>query len=28
VAWAEAYLRTKWLLDPSSRLVTSYMAEK
>jgi len=22
VAWAEAYLRTKWHLDPSSRLAT------
>jgi len=22
VAWAEAYLRTKWYLDPSSRLAT------
>jgi len=23
VAWAEAYLRTKWHLDPSSRLATT-----
>ena len=23
--WAEAYLRTKWHLDPSSRLATEYM---
>ena len=24
VAWAEAYLRTKWHLDPSNRLVTMH----
>jgi len=24
VAWAEAYLRTKWSLDPSSRLATKH----
>jgi len=28
VAWAEAYLRTKWRLDPSSRLVTIDMGRK
>ena len=28
VAWAEAYLRTKWHLDPSSRLVTIDMGRK
>ena len=26
--WAEAYLRTKWHLDPSSRLATMIRAEK
>jgi len=25
VAWAEAYLRTKWHLDQSNRLATTYM---
>jgi len=25
VAWAEAYLRAKWHLDPSSRLATTDM---
>ena len=25
VAWAEVYLRTKWHLDPSSRLATTDM---
>ena len=28
VAWAEAYARTKWHLDPSSRLATSDMGQK
>jgi len=28
VAWAEAYLRTKWHLDPSSRLATRDMGRK
>jgi len=28
VAWAEAYLYTKWHLDPSSRLVTVDMGRK
>jgi len=28
VAWAEAYLRTKWYLDPSSRLATTDMGRK
>jgi len=28
VAWAEAYLHTKWHLDPSSRLVTIDMGRK
>ena len=28
VAWAEAYLRTKWHLDPSSRLATKVMGRK
>jgi len=28
VAWAEAYLRTKWHLDPSSRLTTTDMGRK
>ena len=28
VAWAEAYLRTKWQLDPSSRLATTDMDRK
>jgi len=28
VVWAEAYLRTKWNLDPSSRLVTIDMSQK
>jgi len=28
VAWAEAYLRTKWHLDPSSRLATTDMGRK
>jgi len=28
VAWAEAYLRTKWHLDPSSRLATTDMRQK
>ena len=28
VAWAEAYLRTKWHLDPSSRLPTTDMGQK
>jgi len=27
VAWIEAYLRTKWHLDPSSHLATTDMAE-
>jgi len=27
-AWAMAYLRTKWPLDPSSRLATINMAKK
>jgi len=27
-AWAEAYLRTKWHLDPSSRLATTDMGRK
>jgi len=26
--WAEAYLRTKWHLDPSSRLATTDMGRK
>ena len=28
VAWAEAYLRTKWHLDPSSRLATTDIGRK
>jgi len=28
VAWAEAYLLTKWHLDPSSRLATTDMGRK
>jgi len=28
VAWAEAYLRTKWHLDPCSRLVTIHVGRK
>jgi len=28
VAWAEAYLHTKWHVDPSSRLVTIGMGRK
>jgi len=28
VDWAEAYLRTKWHLDPPSRLATIYMGRK
>jgi len=28
VAWAKAYLRTKWHLDPSSRLATTDMGRK
>jgi len=28
MAWAEAYLRTKWHLDPCSRLVTTDMGRK
>ena len=28
VAWAEAYLRTKWYPDPSSRLATIDMGRK
>jgi len=28
VAWGEAYLRTKWHLDPSSPLVTINMGQK
>ena len=28
VAWAEAYLRTKWYLDPSSHLATTGMGRK
>jgi len=28
VAWAEAYHRTKWQLDPSSRLATTDMGQK
>ena len=28
VAWADAYLRTKWHLDPSSRLATIDMGRK
>jgi len=28
VAWAEAYLHTKWHLDPSSRLATIDMGRK
>ena len=28
MAWAEAYLRTKWHLDPSSRLATTDMGRK
>jgi len=28
VAWAEAYLPTKWYLDPSSRLATTDMGRK
>jgi len=27
VAWADAYLRTKWHLDPSSRLATTHSPE-
>jgi len=28
MTWAEAYLRTKWYLDPSSRLATTDMGQK
>jgi len=28
VAWAEAYLRTRWHLDPFSRLATTDMGQK
>jgi len=28
VAWAEAYLHTKWHLDPSSRVATTDMGQK
>ena len=28
VAWAEAYLQTKWHLNPSSRLATTDMGQK
>ena len=28
VVWAEAYLRTKWHLDPSGRLATTDMGQK
>ena len=28
MAWAEAYLLTKWYLDPSSRLATTDMGRK
>jgi len=28
VVWAEAYLRTKWHLDPGSHLVTTDMGRK
>jgi len=28
VAWAKAYLHTKWHLDPSSRLATADMGGK
>jgi len=28
VAWAEAYLRTKWYLNPSSRLAATNMGRK
>jgi len=28
IAWAEAYLHTKWHLDPSSRLTTTNMGRK
>jgi len=28
IAWAEAYLRTKWHLDPASRLATTVMGRK
>ena len=28
VAWAEAYLHTKWHLSPSSRLATTYVGRK
>jgi len=28
VAWADAYFRTKWHLDPSSRLATIDMGRK
>jgi len=28
VAWAKAYLRTKWHLDPSSRLAATDMGRK
>ena len=28
VAWAEVYFRTKWHLDPSSRLTTTDMGRK
>ena len=28
VAWAEAYLPTKWHLDPSSHLATTHMGRK
>ena len=28
VAWAKAYLRTKWHLDPSRRLATTNMGRK
>jgi len=28
VAWAEAYLRTKWYIDPSSHLATTDIVQK
>ena len=28
MAWVEAYQRTKWHLDPSNRLATTYMGQK
>ena len=28
VAWAEAYLRTKWHLDPSNRLATRHQRHR